>query len=151
MVRNDGFGGAELPLTGSHEPSGIVEAVGEGVTQFKKGDRVGAVGTIATDDTCPDCKAGRRVFCDSASFVGLGHHGAFADYVCVDARSAFPVPDELPFDQVAPITCGAFVELLSNARSDDDRSRSDYLQRDTACRIAERRAARDLVRRIGNR
>ena len=103
MVRCDGFGGAKLPLTGSHEPSGIVEAVGEGVTRFNKGDRVGAVGTMA-DGQCTDCKAGRRVFCDNADFVGLGKHGAFADYVVVSAASACPVPDELEFSQVAPIT-----------------------------------------------
>lgn len=38
--------GAPFPLTGSHEPAGIIEAVGEGVTTWKKGDHVVALNKV---------------------------------------------------------------------------------------------------------
>ena len=41
--------GSKLPLVPSHEPSGVVVKLGEGVTDFKVGDRVGS---LAFGDAC---------------------------------------------------------------------------------------------------
>lgn len=38
--------GAPFPLTESHEPAGIIENVGEGVTTWKKSDHVVALNKV---------------------------------------------------------------------------------------------------------
>jgi len=94
-----------LPITGSHEPTGVVEECGPDVKGFQKGDRVGATAFVAECGQCPDCKAGRPLYCDNASMGGINTHGAFAEYVVVDSKMAAHLPDNLSFDQAAPLTC----------------------------------------------
>lgn len=62
-----------LPFVPGAEFSGIVDAVGEGVTHVRPGDRVAA----------------------------LGSHGGFATQACVSARNVLPIPDALPFEDAA--------------------------------------------------
>ncbi|CAN5462193.1 NADPH:quinone oxidoreductase family protein [soil metagenome] len=65
-----------LPFSPGGELSGIVRAVGEGVTGFKAGDKV-------------------------IAFVG---HGAFAQQIAVPAKAALPMPAGMDFDIAAAIT-----------------------------------------------
>lgn len=60
----------KVPLTLGHEFSGIVDEVGEGVSKFKKGDRV-VIQPIIYDGTCGACKAGQINCCYKNGFVGL--------------------------------------------------------------------------------
>lgn len=62
--------GETVPLTFGHEFSGTIEEVGEGVTDYKPGDRV-AVQPIIYDDTCGACESGLHNCCWSNGFVGL--------------------------------------------------------------------------------
>ena len=47
----------QLPAVLGHEGAGVVEAVGEGVTEFEVGDHVGV--SFAFDATCPNCRKAR--------------------------------------------------------------------------------------------
>ena len=40
--------GIELPRVPGHEVAGVVDALGDGIDQFKVGDRVGSAGTAVT-------------------------------------------------------------------------------------------------------
>jgi NADPH2:quinone reductase len=66
----------ELPFTPGNELAGIVRAVGEGVTQFKAGDKV----------------------------IAFVSHGAFAQQIAVPAQMAVPMPAGLDFDTAAAVT-----------------------------------------------
>jgi threonine dehydrogenase-like Zn-dependent dehydrogenase len=67
--------GETVPLTFGHEFSGPIEEVGEGVNDYKPGDRV-AVQPIIYDGTCGSCEAGLHNCCWSNGFVGLsGEYG----------------------------------------------------------------------------
>jgi len=54
-----------------HEFMGIVEAVGDGVRNIKVGDLVIAP-FVASDGTCPECRAGVTRFCRNVRFWGTG-------------------------------------------------------------------------------
>jgi threonine dehydrogenase-like Zn-dependent dehydrogenase len=62
--------GETVPLTFGHEFSGTIEEVGEGVNDYKPGDRV-AVQPIIYDGTCGSCEADLHNCCWSNGFVGL--------------------------------------------------------------------------------
>lgn len=62
--------GEQVPLTFGHEFSGTIEEVGEGVTDYKRGDRV-VVQPIIYDGTCGACQEGLINCCYSNGFVGL--------------------------------------------------------------------------------
>jgi NADPH2:quinone reductase len=65
-----------LPYTPGADGAGVVESVGEGVTRFKKGDRV---------------------------YVGGGFTGTYAELALFDEWSAWPLPAGLSFSQGAAV------------------------------------------------
>jgi S-(hydroxymethyl)glutathione dehydrogenase / alcohol dehydrogenase len=107
------------PFVPGHEGAGEVIAVGEGVTSVKPGDRV-IVCWMPPCDSCWHCRAGQGHLCKSAyqnlatpnfeidqtPVLGMLGGGTFADEVVLDAKSAIPVPDDVPYDVAAIIGCG---------------------------------------------
>jgi 2-desacetyl-2-hydroxyethyl bacteriochlorophyllide A dehydrogenase len=93
------------PVTPGHEFSGIIEAVGAGVSGFSIGDRVTGDPNIACG-RCDHCHAGRVNLCRNLNAIGIHRDGGFADYVVLPQKQAFLLPAGLP------PTHGAFCEPL---------------------------------------
>jgi NADPH2:quinone reductase len=75
----------ELPFIPGGECSGVVEAVGSGVTRFKPGDRV----------------------------ISMGTAGAFCEQIAVNEHSVFPMPQNLSFEQAAGISITYFTSYYA--------------------------------------
>jgi len=86
------------PLILGHEPSGIVDAVGQGVTNFKEGDRV-LLSAVLTCGSCPNCRIGRENICDTMIMFGNNIDGAYAEYVIAPAKDSFHLPKEIPLEE----------------------------------------------------
>ena len=86
------------PLILGHEPSGIVDALGEGVTNFKEGDRV-LLPAVLTCGVCPNCRMGRENICDNMVMFGNNIDGAYAEYVIAPAKDSFHLPEEIPLEE----------------------------------------------------
>ncbi len=84
----DDAGRARLPVTLGHEISGVVSAVGSGVTSFAPGDRV------ALHYLLPD-----------GDMLGKECDGGWAEAIVVPAANAVAIPDEVPFEQAAVMMC----------------------------------------------
>lgn len=95
-------GAHNYPLILGHEFSGIVSAVGEGVSNVKVGDHVVAAPLVPCMD-CPDCEKGNYSLCKHYSFIGSRQNGAMADYIVVPAVNVLPIPEDLSFQQAATI------------------------------------------------
>jgi alcohol dehydrogenase len=87
-----------------HEFVGVVEAVGDGVTAVKPGQRVVNTSMIS-DGTCPHCRAGRVTQCESRAMFGYSGvyprlEGGQAELVRVPNadRSLFVIPDDVSDD-----------------------------------------------------
>ena len=81
-----------------HEFSGVVQALGPGVTAPAVGTRV-AVNPLISCGTCPDCQAGHEHLCRNRRSIGvnMGTRGAFAEAVAVPAQNAVPLADSVSF------------------------------------------------------
>ncbi|WP_158801546.1 zinc-dependent alcohol dehydrogenase family protein [Acidisoma sp. L85] len=98
-----------LPIVPGHEIVGIVEALGENVSQPALGTRVGIPWLGHTCGHCPYCNAGRENLCDKPAFTGFTRDGGFATHVVADAAFAFPL---IGFDNpvaAAPLMCAGLI------------------------------------------
>ena len=96
------------PVVIGHEFSGVVVAVGEGVTSCKVGDRVSSETAYAYCGMCHNCKTGRYNLCDQRRTLGYWFNGAFAKYTVVPAGRIHVLPDTISFEEAAllePAAC----------------------------------------------
>lgn len=93
----------EKPLILGHELSGTITAVGASVDSSRIGQRV-AVEPQRPCDKCEQCLAGRYNLCPQMEFYATPPiDGGFAEYVKIQSRFAFPIPDNVSFEAAALI------------------------------------------------
>ncbi len=114
-----------MPMALGHEAAGVVEALGEGVTDLAVGDHVVMVFMPSCGD-CGPCAGGRPALCEPGAAAnskgellgggrrlradgeGLNHHlgcSAFAERAVVSRQSLVKVPQDLPFETAALFGC----------------------------------------------
>lgn len=96
-----------MPSPFGHEFAGEIEAVGEGVEEWRPGMRVVAANS-APCNRCYFCKVGDQSMCERLEFL----NGAFAEYIVVPSRiveqNLFEIPDGVEFSRAAllePLAC----------------------------------------------
>jgi propanol-preferring alcohol dehydrogenase len=103
----------KLPVVPGHQIVGRVDALGEDVTRFKVGDRVGVPWLYSTCGQCDYCRRGLENLCDNARFTGLHVDGGYAEYMVVPADFAYSIPIGFPDDQAAPLLCAGIIGYRS--------------------------------------
>lgn len=89
-----------VPAIIGHEMSGVVAAVGAGVTGWTVGDHV-TVMPLDWDGTCPACLAGNQHVCQNLTFVGIDSPGALQRFWNVRADLLVALPASLRLDHAA--------------------------------------------------
>jgi S-(hydroxymethyl)glutathione dehydrogenase/alcohol dehydrogenase len=113
--------GIAFPCVLGHEASGVVETVGDRVTEVAEGQPV-VLAWIPRCGACRPCRSGRTHLCEAmrtnaddgslrlaAGGESLGRYmsvSGLSELVVVGERSAIPVPDGLSLRSVCPIGCG---------------------------------------------
>jgi alcohol dehydrogenase len=113
------------PMALGHEAAGVVEELGPGVDDLKKGDHVVLV-FVPSCGRCLPCAEGRPALCEPAAAANAagtllsgarrlsGPHGAihhhlgcsaFADHAVVSRRSLVKIDPDLPFEEAALFGC----------------------------------------------
>lgn len=91
-----------------HEFSGVIAALGEGVTGLTLGERVTAEHTASTCGLCQYCKTGRYQLCSKRHSIGFDTPGAFTEYVLVDPQYVHRLPERVSLQKGAltePLAC----------------------------------------------
>lgn len=98
-----------LPVIPGHEIVGRVAVVGEGVSGFSVGRRVGVPWLGWTCGACEYCRSGQENLCDAARFTGYTLQGGYAEYTLADPRFCFPLPESQPAAELAPLLCAGLI------------------------------------------
>lgn len=104
------------PIVLGHEFSGVVEAIGPGVTTVKPGDAVTLDPNIYCGK-CRPCRMGKKQNCEHLFALGVNRDGGFARYCMAPQKQCFPLGDGVSFEE------GAMAEPLACALHGIDRAR----------------------------
>lgn len=105
----DGEVVARLPIVPGHEIVGRIAAVGEDVSGFLIGDRVGVPWLGHSCGQCGYCRTGRENLCDSPGFTGCTRDGGYATHAVADAHFCFPIPEIYSDEAAAPLLCAGLI------------------------------------------
>jgi propanol-preferring alcohol dehydrogenase len=105
LVKSGAFPGLALPRVPGHEIAGVVDAVADGVTQWKKGDRVGVGWHGGHCFQCNACRKGLFINCVNAKITGISHDGGYAEFAVVPQESVARIPAELGAAEAGPLLC----------------------------------------------
>jgi D-arabinose 1-dehydrogenase-like Zn-dependent alcohol dehydrogenase len=97
--------GIQYPRIPGHEVAGIVDDVGDGVSEWKKGQRVGVGWHGGHDGTCRECRRGDFRNCRSLQIPGISYDGGYQEYMVAPTSALVPLPDVLSDVDAAPLLC----------------------------------------------
>jgi len=95
-----------LPHVPGHELSGVVTAVGSGVTHWKVGERV-TLPFVCGCGACEQCLSGNQQVCDRQFQSGFTAWGGFAEYVAIEYADTNLVrlPDAMDYVTASSLGC----------------------------------------------
>jgi len=106
VVTKEGlFPGISYPRVPGHEVAGVIDEVGAGVKNWKKGQRVGVGWHGGQDGTCPACRRGDFVNCASAIVCGISYDGGYQEFMVAPVEALARIPESLSDVEAAPLMC----------------------------------------------
>jgi D-arabinose 1-dehydrogenase-like Zn-dependent alcohol dehydrogenase len=105
LVKDGLWPGLQYPRVPGHEIAGRVDAVGDRVTNWKKGERVGVGWHGGHDFVCEQCRRGDFGMCINRKVTGIDFDGGYAEYMIAPAEALAVIPDELPAEEAGPFMC----------------------------------------------
>jgi D-arabinose 1-dehydrogenase-like Zn-dependent alcohol dehydrogenase len=105
LVKEGLWPGIQYPRVPGHEIAGVVDLPGEGVTQWKKGQRVGVGWHGGHDFICDECRQGDFAMCTQRKVTGIDFDGGYAEYVIAPAEALALIPADIPAEEAGPFMC----------------------------------------------
>jgi propanol-preferring alcohol dehydrogenase len=99
------FPGISYPRVPGHEVIGKIDAIGEGVSGWKIGQRVGVGFLGGPCFVCKPCRHGDFVDCENQPVSGVHYDGGYAEVMIASEDGISAVPDELSPAEAAPLLC----------------------------------------------
>jgi propanol-preferring alcohol dehydrogenase len=100
--------GGDVGRVPGHEAVGRIDALGEHVTEWAVGDRVG-VGFLAGHcGVCSECRRGQFVTCTNQPWTGINVDGGYAEVMYARQSGLVAIPGALSAQDAAPLLCAGF-------------------------------------------
>src|SRR6202167_915222 len=100
-----GWPGIQYPRVPGHEVAGIIDEVGDGVSVWKKGQRVGVGWHGGQDNTCRECRRGDFRNCQNLKIAGISYDGGYQQYMVAPVEALVAIPESLSDTDAAPLLC----------------------------------------------
>jgi D-arabinose 1-dehydrogenase-like Zn-dependent alcohol dehydrogenase len=97
--------GIQFPRVPGHEVAGIIDEVGAGVSDWKKGQRVGVGWHGGQDGTCRECRRGDFRNCRNLKVCGISYDGGYQQYMVAPVEALVAIPEGLKDAEAAPLLC----------------------------------------------
>ena len=105
LTKEGGWPGIQYPRVPGHEVAGIIDEVGAGVSEWKKGQRVGVGWHGGHDGTCLSCRRGDFRNCRNLKIPGISYDGGYQQYMVAPVEALVAIPDSLSDAEAAPLLC----------------------------------------------
>lgn len=105
MVKDGAWPGLQYPRVPGHEVAGRIDAVGDRVTTWKVGDRVGVGWHGGHDFSCDQCRRGDFTMCANRKITGIDFDGGYGEYMIAPSEALAAIPDGLPPEEAGPFMC----------------------------------------------
>jgi D-arabinose 1-dehydrogenase-like Zn-dependent alcohol dehydrogenase len=97
--------GIQYPRVPGHEVVGIIDELGEGVSEWKKGQRIGVGWHGGHDNTCLSCRRGDFRNCRNLRIPGISYDGGYEQYMVAPVEALTTMPEGLSDVEAAPLLC----------------------------------------------
>ena len=102
----------DYPRIIGHEITGVIEAVGTGVTHLKAGDPVTAYFYL-TCGHCKWCRIGRETLCENfGGYIGRACDGGYAEYMKLPSENFIRLPETLDW-KAHPAEIGVITDAIA--------------------------------------
>lgn len=105
LTKDGAWPGIQYSRVPGHEVAGVVDALGEGVSEWKEGQRVGVGWHGGHDGTCPACRRGDFRNCGNLKIPGISYDGGYAEYMVAPSDALVAIPGSLSAVDAAPLLC----------------------------------------------
>jgi D-arabinose 1-dehydrogenase-like Zn-dependent alcohol dehydrogenase len=99
------FPNISYPRVPGHEVAGVIDEVGAGVKDWKKGQRVGVGWHGGQDGTCLECRRGDFVNCVNGKVCGISYDGGYQEFMVAPVEALAHMPESLTDAEAAPLMC----------------------------------------------
>src|ERR1700681_1186721 len=97
--------GIQYPRVPGHEVVGLIDEMGDGVSAWKKGQRVGVGWHGGHDNTCRECRRGDFRNCRNLKIAGISYDGGYQQYMVAPVEALAAIPESLSDVDAAPLLC----------------------------------------------
>jgi len=105
FVKEGLWPGLAYPRVPGHEIAGHIDAVGDNVTAWRPGQRVGVGWHGGHCFVCAPCQRGDFAMCGQRQVTGVDFDGGYAEYMIARAETLAAVPEALPAEEAGPFMC----------------------------------------------
>jgi D-arabinose 1-dehydrogenase-like Zn-dependent alcohol dehydrogenase len=113
IIKEGLFPGMSYPRVPGHEVAGVIDEVGAGVKDWKKGERVGVGWHGGQDGTCPACRKGDFVNCANGKVCGISYDGGYQEFMVAPVEALARMPESLDAAEAAPLMCAGVTTFNS--------------------------------------
>ena len=105
FTKEGSWPGIQYPRVPGHEVAGVIDELGDRVSEWNRGQRVGVGWHGGQDNTCRECRRGDFRNCRNLKIPGISYDGGYQQYMVAPVEALVPIPETLGDAEAAPLLC----------------------------------------------